>query len=333
MKRRTFVNAAALGLVGLPAIASAQPAKTVYRVGLILTTSPLAEMLGPEPIHPRVRALVHELRRLGYTEGSNLILDRRSAEGKDDRFEAIVAELLALKPHVLITLGTPMVLAAKKLTTSVPIVSLGVSDPVAAGIVGSLARPGGNITGLTANAGPEFSAKRLEYFRDAVPSISRVAYLAHQFEWESPGGRAARAAAQTLGLKMFLAQTTANDYSAAFALIKRERPNAVFVGGQFPHWVNRKLIVETLNAMRLPNSHGYSESVEIGGLMSYATHADDTWVRAAAYVDRLLKGARPSDLPIEQPTRFELVVNLKTAKALGITISQGVLVRADRMIE
>ena len=332
MKRRSFVNAVAIGLLGLPKISAAQQAKTVYRVGITLTTSPLAEMLGPEPLHPGIRAFVHEMRRLGYTEGDNLILDRRSAEGKAERFEEILAELLRLKPHVLITLGVPMTLAAKKLTTAVPIVSLGVEDPVAAGIVTSLARPLGNITGIAANPGPEFSAKRLELLRDAVPAISRVAYLAQKYEWDSPDGKSVRAAAQTLGLKMFFAETAANDYTGAFASIKRERPNAVLVGGHFSQWVNRQLIVETLNGMRLPNMHAYSGSSETGGLMSYATK-DNTWLRGAAYVDRILKGARPSDLPIEQPTRFELVVNLKTARALGIAIPQNFLLRADRVIE
>ena len=330
MRRRAFL----LAICALPLTraASAQP-KAPFRVGVVLTTSPVAEMLGPEPIHPRIRAFVHELRRLGYAEGGNLVLDRRSAEGKADGVPRIISELLGLKPNLLITLGNPMTRAAKKLTDSVPIIALGIPDPVADGIVSNLARPGGNVTGFTATPDPEFAAKRLELLKGAVPSISRVAYLAQKTEWESSTGNAARRAAQSLGLTLFFAETWPKDYANGYAAIKRERANAVMVGGMFPNWVNRQAIAETLNGMRLPNMHAYSESAEIGGLMSYATYADDMWLRAAAYVDKILKGAKPGELPIEQPSRFELVVNMKTARALGIVIPQSFLLRADRVIE
>ncbi len=331
MTRRAFL--VAICVLPLGRLAWAQPAKPMYRIGVVLTTSPVAEMLGPEPAHPRLRAFVREMRRLGYSEGSNLILDRRSAEGKFERFGEILAELLRLKPDLLVTLGGPMALAAKKLTGSVPILALGVADPVGMGVVASLARPGGNITGTTATAGPELSAKRLEMLKDALPALSKIAYLGQKHDWDASHGKAARAAAQTLGLTMTLAEAQPTDYSAGLAVIRRERPDAVFVGDQFPAWVNRHAIVESLNGLRIPNSHAYGESVEIGGLMSYATFADDAWTRAAAYVDKILKGAKPADLPIEQPTRFELVVNLKTARALGIVIPQSFLLRADRVIE
>ena len=330
MKRRAFLHATCALALARPAFAQR---REPFRIGVILTTSPIAEMLGPEPIHPRLRAFIREMRRLGYTEGTNLILDRRSAEGKFDRFPEIIAELLRLKPDVLVTLGGPMTLAAKKLTQSVPIVAMAVADPIGMGVVNSLARPGGNITGISASAGPELSAKRLELLKDAVPSITRVAYLGQKSEWDASHGKAARAAAQKLGLAMVLAEAQPKDYSAGFAVIKRERPSAVFVGGAFTEWVNRHAIVEALNTMRLPNTHAYSESVEIGGLMSYANYSDYTWLRAAAYVDKILKGTKPGDLPIEQPTRFELVVNVKAAKALGIVLPQSFLLRADRVIE
>ena len=331
MKRRAFV----LAVCALPLAraAFAQQAKGPFRIGIVLTTSPLAEMLGPEPIHPRIRAFIHELRRLGYSEGGNLILDRRSAEGKVDGVPAILAELLSLKPNLLITLGTPMALAARKLTQSVPIIALGIPDPVADGVVSNLARPGGNITGITTTPDPGFAAKRLELLKGAVPSISRVAYLSQKAEWESSTGTAARGAAKSLGLTLFFAETTSKDYVNGYAAIKRERANAVMVGGMFPNWVNRQAITDTLNGMRLPNMHAYSESAEIGGLMSYSTFADYIWLRGAAYADKIFKGAKPGDLPIEQPSRFELVVNLKTAKALGIVIPQSFLLRADRVIE
>ena len=331
LNRRRFLSA--VGALLLARDAYSQPRKKVHRIGVVLTTSPIAEMLGPEPAHPRIRAFIRELRRLGYAEGENLVIDRRSAEGIFERFGEILAELLRLKPDLIITLGTPMSLAAKTLTDSVPIIALGTPDPVADGIVSNLARPGGNITGITATPDPGFAAKRLELIKSAVPSISRVAYLGQKAEWDSPTGNAARRAAQSLGITLFFAETTPKDYANGYAALKRERANAVLVGGMFPNWVNRQAIAETLNGMRLPNMHAYSESAEIGGLMSYATFADDTWLRAASYVDKILKGAKPGDLPIEQPSRFELVVNMKTARALGIVIPQSFLLRADRVIE
>ena len=311
----------------------AQQPKKQFRIGVVLTTSPLAEMLGPEPAHPRLRAFVRELRRLGYSEVNNLVLERRSAEGKFERFPEIIAELLRLKPDVLVTLGDPMTLAAKKLTQDVPIIAMAVADPIGLGVVNSLARPGGNVTGISATTGPELMAKRLELLKDAVPGITKVAYLSQKTEWDSSAGLAARQAAQALGITMFFAEANPKDYSGGLALVRSQRPGAVFVGGQFPNWVNREVIVETLNAMRLPSSHSYSEAAEIGGLMSYANHADETWLRAAAYVDKILKGTKPGDLPIEQPTRFELVVNVKAARAMGIVIPQSLLMRADRVIE
>jgi putative ABC transport system substrate-binding protein len=331
LNRRKFLFAASA--LTLSRGGYSQPPKKAYRIGLVLTTSPIAEMLGPEPAHPRIRAFIRELRRLGYSEGGNLILDRRSAEGKFERFGDILAELLRLKPDLLVTLGGPMTLAAKKLTDTVPIIAVGVSDPIGTGVVTSLARPGGNITGISANTGPEFAAKRLELLKDAVPGITTVAYLGLKTDWDSSEGLAARRAAQALGITLFFAEARPKDYSGGLALVRSQRPGAVLVGGQFPNWVNREVIVEALNAMRLPNIHAYSEAAEIGGLMSYTTFADDTWLRVAAYVDKILKGAKPGDLPIELPARFELVVNVKAAKAMGIAIPQSFLLRADRVIE
>jgi putative ABC transport system substrate-binding protein len=330
MKRRAFLLASCALALGRPAFAQR---KEPFRIGVVLTTSPVAEMLGPEPVHSRVRAFLHEMRRLGYSEAGNLVLDRRSAEGRFERFGEILAGLLRLKPDILMTLGAPMALAAMKLTDKIPIISMGVPDHVAAGIVTNLAKPGGNVTGVSSTTGPEYSAKRLELLKAAIPSASRVAYLGQKPDWDSPQGNAARGAARALGITLTFAEARPTDYAAAFASIRREKPNAVYVGGHFAEWVNREAIVEALNALKLPSSHAYSESIESGGLVSYATPANDTWLRAAYYADKILKGAKPGDLPIEQPTRFELVVNLKTAKALGIVLPQSFLLRADRVIE
>jgi putative ABC transport system substrate-binding protein len=266
-------------------------------------------------------------------EGRNFILERRSAEGKFERFGEIVAELLRLKAEAIVTLSIPLTLEAKKRTNSVPIVFLiaGGGDPVAAGIVPSLARPGGNITGVLDDAGPEIFGKRLQYLKEAVPGISRIAYLGLASEWDSPYGRSARDAAHGLATAMFLAEVTPGNYARAFEAIKRERADAIFTAGHPVHYANRKLTADFALRNRLPSTHGYSAAAEEGGLMSYSSIS--LWPEVAEYVDRIVRGTKPGDLPVLQPTRFELVVNLKTARALGITIPQSVLLRAERVIE
>lgn len=332
MKRRAFL----LAIPALPIAlgAQAQPVGKTVRVGFILTTSPVAEMLGPEPAHEAVRAFLHEMRRLGYVEGRNFILERRSAEGKFERFGEIVAELLRLKPDAIITVSVPLTLAAKKLTNSVPIVFViaGAGDPVAAGVVPNLSRPGGNITGLLPDAGPEIFGKRVQFLKEAVPGITRIAYLGLGSEWETPHGRSARAAAQALGMTMFLAEASPDDYPRAFEVIKRERADAIFVAGHPVHFVHRQLIVEFAARNRLPDTHAYRTSAESGGLMAYVS-AEAPWSRPAYYVDRIVKGTKPGDLPVEQPTKFALIINLKTARGLGLTIPRSVLLRADRVVE
>ncbi len=334
ISRRVFIGTLAGGLLIASLVAEAQAPK-VYRVGLILTTSPVSEMAGPEPVHPLARAFVQRLRALGYVEGQNLVLERRSAEGRFGRFGDIIAELVRLKADVIVTVGDPMTRAAKAVTTTVPIVMVSV-DPVGEGLVQSLARPGGNITGLSFSVGPEIEAKRLELLRDALPGVSRVAYFASKAdkEWEGPYGQSVRAAARVLGVTLLLAEYTPHQYTDAFTLISRGRADALFVGGAGPPaFADRGLIVDFATRTRLPSTFFNREAVELGGLMSYGVNAPDVFRRAAVYVDKILKGAKPADLPVEQPTKFELVINLKTAKALGLTIPQSLLLRADEVIE
>ncbi len=326
----------AVALLLAPLPAEAQPTGKVYRVALILTTSPVSEMAGPEPVHPLARAFVHGLRILGYVEGQKLILERRSAEGRFERLGDIVADLVRLKADVIVTVTNATTLAAKAVTTTVPIVMLGSRDPVGAGLVQSLARPGGNITGLTGTAGPELEAKRLQLLREALPGISRVAFFASKGdnEWESAGGQSVRAAANTLGLTLLQAEYMPHAYSDAFALIRRLRAAALFVGGASgAAYADRALIVEFATQARLPSTFWYREAVELGGLMSYGVSVPDLFRRAATYVDKILKGAKPADLPVEQPTKFDLVINMKTAKALGLTIPPSLLLRADEVIQ
>ena len=325
----------AVCILAAPLAAGAQQAGKVYRVGLILTTSPISEMAGPNPVHPTTRAFVQGLRALGYVEGQNLILERRSAEGRFERFGDIVAELVRLKADVIVTVGDPLARAAKAVTTTVPIVMASSTDPVGGGLVQGLARPGGNITGLTTLVGPEIEAKRLELLRETLPRVSRVAYLGSKEDkdWESPWGKSVRTAAQGLGVTLVLAEHTPHQYTDAFTRISRARLEALFVGPSAAAYADRGLIVDFATRARLPSTFRFREPVEIGGLMSYGANVADVFRRAAGYVDKILKGAKPADLPVEQPTKFELVINLRTAKALGLTIPPSVLLRADQLIE
>jgi len=316
-----------------PLAAAGQQAGRVHRVGVILTTSPVAEMSGPEPVHPLMNTFVHALRALGYVDGQNLTLERRSAEGRFERFAGIVAELVRLKTDVIVTVGIPMTQRAKEVTTTVPIVFVGGFDPVANGIVQSLARPGGNVTGFAFFIDPEIHAKRLQIMKEAVPNISRVAFLGEKSEWEDSVGQRVKVAAQALGVELFLAEHTPTEYAEAFRIVIRQRADALFVTSAPSNYANRRLVVDFATRHRLPSIHAYRESVELGGLMEYAADNHDLFRRAAGYIDKILKGAKPADLPVQQPTKFELVINLKTAKALGLTIPQSILLRADQIIQ
>ena len=224
MDRRAFISGITLGLLAAPLAAEAQEAGKVYRVGLIFPSPPVSEMAGPEPVNNGARAFVRGLRTLGYVEGRNLILERRSAEGRFERFAPIVAELVGLNVDVIVVSTTPLAQRAREVTTAVPIV-LGVgADPVGAGLAQSLARPGGNVTGLTLDVGPEIQGKRLELLKGAVPRASRVAFLGTKKLWDVVYEKSIKAGAQALGLTVFLAQHTPTDYTGAFTLISRERP-------------------------------------------------------------------------------------------------------------
>jgi putative ABC transport system substrate-binding protein len=275
------------------------------------------------------------LRALGYQEGQNLVLERRSAEGKFERFPDIVAELVGLKADVIAIVGQrTLAFAAKKVTTTVTIVVANAFfDPVAPGLIATLARPGGNITGLTATAGPEIEGKRVELLKTALPEIRRVAFLGMRTDWDDQFGKSVQAAARQLEVTLLHAVHAPNEYADAFAMISRERPEAVLVANTPTNFANRRLIVDFMLERRLPGMYYRREFVEAGGLISYGTDVPDLYRRAAAFVDKILKGAKPADLPMEQPTRFELCINLKTAKALRLTIPQSLLLRADHVIE
>jgi putative ABC transport system substrate-binding protein len=333
MPRHAITLLVALVLLAAPLVAEAQAGK-VYRVALIFSTSPVSVMAGPEPTHPGVRAFVRGLRALGYVEGQNLILERRSAEGRFERFGDIVRELVSLKVDVIVSSANPITREARRVTTTIPIVMAFSADPVGYGLVASLARPGGNVTGLSGEAGPEIYGKQLELLKESLPTITRVVFLASRVEWESPRAQSVRTAALALGLTLLHAESAPNDYTRAFTMIARERPDALFIGPFGPDLhANRQRIVDFATRNRLPLIGWTREFTEAGALMSYGVSGPDMMRRAAGYVDRILKGAKLADLPIEQPTMFELVINLKTAKALGLTIPPSVLARADEIIE
>jgi putative ABC transport system substrate-binding protein len=333
VRRREFITILGGAAVAWPLAGRAQQTGKVYRVGLIITTSPASEMAGLDPIHPLVRSFVHALRALGYVEGQNLVLERRSAEGRFERFGEIAADLIRLGIDVIVVTNILVAKEMKRVTNTVPIVMAGSIDPVGAGVVTSLARPGGNITGFTSNAGPEIEAKRLELFKEVLPDGSRVAFLGLKSDWESPEAEGIRVAARMLGVTLVHAEHTRINYADAFALITRDRAQALFVASQAANYANRQVIVDFALERRIPGIYPWREFVEGGGLMSYGASLPDTFRRAAGYVDKILKGTAPGDLPVEQPTKFELVINVKTAKALGITIPLTLLASADEVIE
>jgi len=332
MKRRAFVSLVGGALAAT--FARAQPGTRIYRIAVVFTASPLVEMAGQDPVHRPLRAFVHELRALGYREGENLILERRTLEGKRGRYPDIVAELVRLKTDVIVTAGGPdLLMRAKRVWNGVPVVMFSGGDPVPSGLAKSLAHPNGNLTGVLAIPGPEISAKRLQLLKETMPQLSRVAYLSPKVLWEHPITRPVREEAQVLGIELLHVEHKPADLKTTFSAIERIHPEALFVSFAHESFGQRHEIVGFAQKARLPGSYPAAEMVELGGLMSYSTNFIDISRRAAHYVDKILKGARPGDLPIEGPTKFELAVNLKTARELGLAIPQSILLRADRVIE
>ena len=274
------------------------------------------------------------LRELGYEEGRNIAIEYRWADGQYERFAALVTELIAAKVDVIVTAGTPAALAVKKATSTVPLVMVAVGDPVGTGLVPSLARPDGNLTGLSSVA-PDLEGKRLELLREIVPSVSRIAVFLNSVNpFHATSMRQAQTAGKTLGIKVQQYDIRkSEDLDGAFAAIRKERPDALLILADRVFLHNRERIVDFTGEQHLPNVNAYKELVEAGGLISYGPSYEDMHKRAAIYVNKILKGAKPGNLPIEQPTKFTLIVNLKAAKALGISMPPAVLSRADEVIE
>jgi putative ABC transport system substrate-binding protein len=297
------------------------------RIGFLITTSPSA-------LADRIEGFRQGLRELGYVEGKNIVIEWRHAEAKLDRLPALAAELVRLKVDAIVTAGPSSTRAAKKATSTIPIVMAFDNDPVGNGFVASLARPGGNITGL-ATLAPEISGKRLELLKEIVPKLSRVAVLGTS---TTPGTaqnlKETELAAGALKVKLqYLDVLDPKDIETAFRAASKGRADAVLVLTSPVFVLQRTQIVDLAVKGRLPAIYDQSEYVEAGGLMSYGVSFTDLARRAATYVDKILKGAKPADLPVEQPKKFELVINLKTAKQIGVTIPQSVLYRADKVIK
>jgi putative ABC transport system substrate-binding protein len=281
-----------------------------------------------------VDAFREGLREHGYEEGRNIVIEYRWADGKYDQFPELVAELIAAKVDAIVTAGTPAALAMKKATTTVPLVMVAVGDPVGTGLVPSLARPGGNLTGLSSIA-PDLEGKRLQLLREVVPALSHVAMFINSLNpFHVSSMNQARAAAQAMGIKLQLHDIRkSEDLDDAFAAIRKERPDTLLILADRVFLHNRERMMDFTKEQRLPNVNAYKELVEVGGLMSYGPSYEDMHKRAAIYIDKILKGAKPADLPIEQPSKFTFIVNLKAAKALGVTVPSQLLGLADQLIE
>ena len=327
VRRRDFVIATG-ALLAAPFNTGAQQPAKIARIGF-LALDLVGNPRGMEPFR-------QGLRDLGYVEGHNVVIEFRDAERRLERLPSLAAELVALKVDAIVAPAVLAAQAAKQATSVLPIVFAGVADPVTDGLVASLARPGGNVTGLS-NLSPELVGKRLELLKQAIPAVSRVAVL-----WQPGSGmegtdkytlKQAEVAARVLGVQLQIVEARAPaDLDRAFSDMIRDRAEAFTVLGTPMFFTERRRLVGIAGRHRLPSMYSSRQFVDAGGLMAYGTNLDDLIRRTAGYVDKILKGAKPGDLPVEQPTKFELIINLKTAKALGITIPKSLLGRADEVI-
>jgi putative tryptophan/tyrosine transport system substrate-binding protein len=321
MNKKIFFAAMIIFTLASLGVLNAQPTSKIPRIGIIAPGK-----------SPQLEALRQGLRDFGYTEGQNLLIDYRYVEGKRDRIPELVAELLDLKIDIIVPMG-PLTPVVAKIVKSIPVVFGTSSDPVEAGIVASLARPGGNATGMTFFASV-LAGKRVELLKEAVPTTTRLGVLAnpdHAGEAVEFAETQAAAAIMSISVRRHTAQV-ADDFARAFSAIAKERANGLITFPDALTLAHRKEVAEFAANQRLASLGGWSEFADAGGLMTYGPNLSDSFRRVALYVDKIVKGAKPADLPVEQPTKFELVINLKTAKQIGLTIPPNVLARADRVI-
>jgi putative ABC transport system substrate-binding protein len=330
MNRRAFIGTLAGGVLAAPIAADAQQSGKVWRIGILGYTLPTSDMVGPEPRHPIVNAFVRGLRDLGYVYGQHFVTEPRGAEGRLERFPSLVAELVSLKVDVIVAVGNSQQ-AVKEATSTIPVVMAGSGDPVMSGFVESLSRPGTNFTGLTF-LWLDLIGKRLELLKQIVPTATPVAVL-----WDRASYRvweAAEAAARQQGWRLLsLPIGDIAEIEGAFRMATKARAGALLAAAPYALDPRPQLIVALAAKNRIPTMYHQRYFVEFGGLLSYAPDLADIWRRAATFVDKIIKGANPAELPVEQPTKFDLVINLKTAKALGLTIPPSLLQRAHQLIE
>jgi putative ABC transport system substrate-binding protein len=328
MNRRRFLQTVTVSVLAAPLAADAQQAGKVPRIAFLGATSPSDR---PHLLD----AFRQGLRELGWVEGQNIAIDYRYAEGRLDRLPDLAAELVRLKVDIIVSFGTQGVTAARNATETIPIVMIAVRDPVGTGLIASLAHPGGNVTGVSGSPGLGIVAKQLELLKETVPKIRRVAILSNPTNaYHQLAIKEVTVAARSLGVQLQLLEARGPaEFDGAFAAMAAERVGALLVVSDVIFNNHRTRLADLAARSRLPAAYGVRESVEAGGLMSYGASFLDIHRRSAAYVDKILKGAKPADLPVEQPTKFELVINLKTAKALGLTIPQSLLRQADQVIE
>ncbi len=325
--RSTLIATLALAILAAPPVTESQQAQKVYRLGYLGSG-------GRPPDGAPPAALRKALQELGYVDGKNIAYAGRWAEGKLERLSELAAELVALKVDVIVTLGGPPPVAAKQATSTIPIVTVSAGDTLATALIASLARPGGNVTGMSDEAG-QLSAKRMELLKEAVPKARRIAVLWNaddramtlRYQEIEKAARVLQVAVQPLGVR------EPNDFDTAFSAMTRERPDALFLVADALTLLNRKRVLEFAATQRVPAMYEFGFIVRDGGLMSYGPSIEDMFRRAAVYVDKIFKGAKAGDLPAEQPTRYYLAINLKTAGTLGLTLPQSVLLRADDVVQ
>jgi putative ABC transport system substrate-binding protein len=331
MRTRTLIAVLILlpALLAAPLAVEAQQSTRVRRIGFLsAATSSVSS--------PALDAFRQGLRELGWVEGQNIVVDYRFAEGRSDRLPDLAAELVQLKVDIIVAEATQGVAAAKNATETIPIVMIsGSADPVGLGFIASLARPGGHVTGLSYSVGPEIVGKEMELLKEVVPKVRRVAILSNPASSIQPLFiREVSGATRSLGVQLQLLEVRGpNEFEGAFAAMAKERVGALLVVADADFIFRRTWLAALAARSRLPAAYGARVHVEAGGLMSYGPSVRDLFRRSATFVDKILKGAKPGDLPVEQPTKFELVVNLKTAKTLGLTIPQALLQRADEVIQ
>jgi putative ABC transport system substrate-binding protein len=328
VNRRDFLNAAA-ALLAAPLAAEAQQAAKVFRIGYLSAPT-------RESVEGILEAFLRALRELGWIDGQNVVIEYRWAEGDLARLPGLAEDLVRRNVDVIVTPAASAALAAKQATSTIPIVMIFPNDPIAQGLVSNLRRPGGNVTGTTNIPISEMLGKRLQILKEAVPNVTRVAIVYDPTDQLglSPPMKGLEAAAQSLRVQLqYVEARGPEDFDAAFAAMVRQRADALLVAGGTTFLINRTRFNELALRRRLPTMFSVREGVEAGGFIAYGLNMTDFVGRAAAYVDKILKGAKPADLPIEQPSKFELIINLKTAKALGLTIPQSLVLRADEVIQ